>query len=84
MDISGAKAGRDPPSIEISLTIERSLPINEAESQQFVEDLMRCMRNLAVLIFVMDFGQSTIHRTQCFDFVEQVIHAFNFEVDQQA
>ena len=70
---SAEKAGRDPLSIEISLTIERSLPINEAESQQFVEDLTR-LCEIGVSHFVMDFGhpQST---EPVLRFVEQVIHA---------
>ena len=68
---SAEKAGRDPQSIEISLTIERSLPNNEAESQQFVEDLMH-LREIGVSHFVMDFGhpQST---EPVLRFVEQVI-----------
>ena len=72
---SAEKAGRDPLSIEISLTIERSLPINEAESQQFVEDLTR-LCEIGVSHFVMDFGhpQST---EPVLRFVEQVIHALN-------
>ena len=72
---SAEKAGRDPLSIEISLTIERSLPINEAESQQFVEDLTR-LCEIGVSHFVMDFGhpQST---EPVLRFVEQGIHALN-------
>ena len=68
---SAEKAGRDPQSIEISLTIERSLPNNEAESQQFVEDLMH-LREIGVSHFVMDFGhpQST---EPVLRFVKQVI-----------
>ena len=68
---SAEKAGREPQSIEISLTIERSLPNNEAESQQFVEDLMH-LREIGVSHFVMDFGhpQST---EPVLRFVEQVI-----------
>ena len=72
MQTSAEKAGRDPLSIEISLTIERSLPNNDAESQQFVEDLTR-LREFGVSHFVMDFGhpQST---DPILRFVEQVIH----------
>ena len=69
---SAEKAGRNPLSIEISLTIERSLPNNDSDSQQFVDDLTR-LREIGVSHFVLDFGhpQSTepVHR-----FVEQVMH----------
>ena len=68
---SAEKAGRDPQSIEISLTIERSLPNNEAESQQFVEDLMH-LREIGVSHFVMDFGHPQSTET-VLRFVEQVI-----------
>ena len=71
MQASAEKSGRDPQSIEISLTIERSLPNNDAESLQFVEDLAR-LRELGASHFVMDFGhpQST---EPVLRFVEQVI-----------
>lgn len=69
---SAEKAGRNPLSIEISLTIERSLPNNDSDSQQFVDDLTR-LREFGVSHLVLDFGhpQSTepVHR-----FVEQVMH----------
>ena len=72
MRASAEKADRDPLSIEISLTIERPLPNNDSESQQFVEDLTR-LREIGVSYFVMDFGhpQST---EPVLRFVEQVVH----------
>ena len=72
MQASAEKSGRDPLSIEISITIERSLPNNDAESLQFVEDLTR-LRELGASHFVMDFGhpQST---EPVLRFIEQVMH----------
>lgn len=52
---SAELAGRDPSTVEISLTIERPLPTTSAESEQFVTDLNNLM-NLGVTHFVMDFG----------------------------
>ena len=65
------KAGRDPGSIEVTNTVERSLPESDTDSEQLVELLAHRAAH-GVQHFVMDFGhpQSTepIHR-----FVEQVI-----------
>ena len=72
MRASAEKADRDPLSIEISLTIERPLPNNEAESQQFVEDLTR-LREIGVSHFVMDFGHPK-STEPVLRFVEQVMH----------
>ena len=72
MRASAEIADRDPLSIEVSLTIERPLPNNDSESQQFVEDLTR-LREIGVSHFVLDFGhpQST---DPVLRFVEQVMH----------
>lgn len=69
---SAEKAGRNPLSIEISLTIERSLPSNDTESQQFVEDITR-LHEIGVSHFVMDFGHPK-STEPVFRFVEQVMH----------
>jgi alkanesulfonate monooxygenase SsuD/methylene tetrahydromethanopterin reductase-like flavin-dependent oxidoreductase (luciferase family) len=55
---SAERAGRDPLSVEISLTIERPLPTNTEESERYVTDLLR-LENLGVSHFVMDFGHPT-------------------------
>jgi alkanesulfonate monooxygenase SsuD/methylene tetrahydromethanopterin reductase-like flavin-dependent oxidoreductase (luciferase family) len=72
MQTSAEKAGRDPMSIEISLTIERSLPNNDTESQYFVENLMR-LREIGVSHFVMDFGHPK-STEPVLRFVEQVMN----------
>lgn len=69
---SAENAGRDPLSIEISLTIERSLPNSDAESQKFVEDLTR-LHEIGVSHFVMDFGHPQTTEP-VLRFVEQVMH----------
>jgi alkanesulfonate monooxygenase SsuD/methylene tetrahydromethanopterin reductase-like flavin-dependent oxidoreductase (luciferase family) len=71
MRTAAEKAGRDPQSIEISLTIERSLPTSDSESQQFVEDLMH-LRELDACHFVMDFGHPK-STEPVLRFVEQVM-----------
>lgn len=75
MQASAEKAGRDPSYIHISLTIERSLPSNDVESEKFVENISH-LREIGVTHFVMDFGhpQST---EPVLRFVEQVIHALD-------
>ena len=55
---SAERVGRDPSSIEISLTIERPLPTTSAESEQYVADLTH-LTELGVTHFVMDFGHPT-------------------------
>jgi alkanesulfonate monooxygenase SsuD/methylene tetrahydromethanopterin reductase-like flavin-dependent oxidoreductase (luciferase family) len=69
---SAENAGRDPLSIEISLTIERSLPNSDAESQKFVEDLTR-LHEIGVSHFVLDFGHPQTTEP-VLRFVEQVMH----------
>jgi alkanesulfonate monooxygenase SsuD/methylene tetrahydromethanopterin reductase-like flavin-dependent oxidoreductase (luciferase family) len=69
---SAEKAGRDPLSIEISLTIERSLPNSDHESQKFVEDLIR-LYEIGVSHFVLDFGHPQTTEP-VLRFVEQVMH----------
>jgi len=69
---SAENAGRDPLSIQISLTIERSLPNSDAESQKFVEDLTR-LHEIGVSHFVMDFGHPQTTEP-VLRFVEQVMH----------
>lgn len=65
------KAGRDPDSIEVTNTVERSLPETDADSEQLVELLAHRAAH-GVQHFVMDFGHppspEPIHR-----FVEQVM-----------
>ena len=75
MQASAEQAGRDPLSIEISLTIERSLPNNDSDSRQFVEDLLH-MKEIGGSHFVMDFGHPK-STEPVLRFVEQVIHALN-------
>jgi alkanesulfonate monooxygenase SsuD/methylene tetrahydromethanopterin reductase-like flavin-dependent oxidoreductase (luciferase family) len=69
---SAENAGRDPLSIEISLTIERSLPNSDHESQKFVEDLIR-LYEIGVSHFVLDFGHPQTTEP-VLRFVEQVMH----------
>lgn len=68
---SAEKAGRDPNDVEISLTIERALPMTDGESEAFLADLSR-LAGLGVGHFVLDFGHprsvEPVHR-----FVEQVM-----------
>jgi alkanesulfonate monooxygenase SsuD/methylene tetrahydromethanopterin reductase-like flavin-dependent oxidoreductase (luciferase family) len=65
------KAGRDPDDIEVSTTLERALPESDADSEQLLADLDRCIE-LGVDHLVMDFGhpQSIEPVTR---FVEQVM-----------
>jgi len=71
MHSSAEKNGRDPHSIEISLTIERGLPSTDSESQKYVEDLQH-LCELGVSHFVMDFGHPK-STEPVLRFVEQVI-----------
>ena len=68
---SAERAGRDPLSVEISLTIERPLPTNTEESERYVTDLLR-LKNLGVSNFVMDFGHPT-STEPVMRFVDEVI-----------
>ena len=65
------EAGRDPDDIEVSTTVECSLPETDEESAKFVERLAH-LADLGAQHFVLDFGNpkttEPIHR-----FVEQVI-----------
>ena len=68
---SAERVGRDPSSIEISLTIERPLPTTSAESEQYVADLTH-LTELGVTHFVMDFGHPT-STEPVMRFVDEVI-----------
>ena len=65
------EAGRDPDDIEVSTTVECSLPETDEDSAKFVERLAH-LADLGAQHFVLDFGNpkttEPIHR-----FVEQVI-----------
>ena len=68
---SAEKAGRDPDSIEVSVTIEKALPENDSDSEQLL-DFLSHRAALGVHHFVMDFGNPT--NLEPIDrFVEQVI-----------
>jgi alkanesulfonate monooxygenase SsuD/methylene tetrahydromethanopterin reductase-like flavin-dependent oxidoreductase (luciferase family) len=69
---SAEKAGRDPLSIAISLTVERPLPTTDAESEQMLNDLQH-LSQLSVSHFVMDFGHPT-STEPVLRFVEQVMN----------
>ena len=68
---SAERVGRDPSSIEISLTIERPLPTTSAEADRYVADLTR-LQSLGVTHFVMDFGHPT-STEPVMRFVDEVI-----------
>ena len=68
---SAERAGCDPLSVEISLTIERPLPTTSAESEQYVADLTH-LEELGVSHFVMDFGHPT-STEPVMRFVDEVI-----------
>ena len=68
---SAQQAGRDPKSIEISLTIERPLPTTDSESAQFADDL-RHLIELDVSHFVLDFGHPK-STEPVLRFIEQVM-----------
>jgi len=75
MRASAEQAGRDPLSIEISVTIERALPETDSESEQFLTDLMH-LSELDVRHFVMDFGHPK-STEPVLRFIEQVIEPIN-------
>ena len=74
---SAQQAGRDPKSIEISLTIERPLPTTDSESAQFADDL-RHLIELGVSHFVLDFGHPK-STEPVLRFVEQVMKPIKTE-----
>lgn len=74
---SAQQAGRDPKSIEISLTIERPLPTTDSESAQFADDL-RHLIELEVSHFVLDFGHPK-STEPVLRFIEQVMQPIKTE-----
>ncbi|MDN5914332.1 MAG: LLM class flavin-dependent oxidoreductase [Pseudonocardia sp.] len=52
---SAERAGRDPASIEVSVTLERALPATDQDSEKLVEELSEHARR-GVHHVVMDFG----------------------------
>ncbi len=52
---SAADAGRDPGAIDVSTTLERSLPEDDAAAEQMLEELSVWVE-LGANYFVMDFG----------------------------
>ena len=74
---SAQQAGRDPKSIEISLTIERPLPTTDSESAQFADDL-RHLIELGVSHFVLDFGHPK-STEPVLRFIEQVMKPIKTE-----
>ncbi|WP_433802818.1 LLM class flavin-dependent oxidoreductase [Actinomycetospora sp. CA-084318] len=64
-------AGRDPGSIEVSVTLERALPENDDDSAKLVEELAG-HRDLGVDHVVMDFGHPR-STEPVLRFAEQVI-----------
>ena len=68
---SAERAGRDPDSIEVSVTLERALPESDEDSEKLV-DLLSHKAELGVQHFVMDFGNpKALEPVQ--RFVEQVM-----------
>lgn len=68
---SAVDAGRDPADIEVSTTIERSLPENDAEAAELLEALGHRVE-LGVQHFVLDFGHPPTDE-HVLRFVEQVM-----------
>ena len=68
---SAIAAGRDPSSIEVSTTVERSLPENDAEAEE-LQDFLANLVELGVRHFVMDFGHPSTDE-HVVRFVEQVM-----------
>lgn len=64
-------AGRDPASIEVSVTLERTLPESDEDSERLVEDLAH-RADLGVHHVVMDFGHPP-STEPVLRFAEQVI-----------
>jgi alkanesulfonate monooxygenase SsuD/methylene tetrahydromethanopterin reductase-like flavin-dependent oxidoreductase (luciferase family) len=64
-------AGRDPADIEISTTLERSLPENDVQAAELLE-LLAHKAELGVQHFVMDFGHPPTDE-HVLRFAEQVI-----------
>ena len=67
---SAEAAGRDPDEIEITLTVERSLPMSDTESEIMLHHLVR-LHDLGVDHFIMDFGHPR-STEPVLRFVEQV------------
>jgi alkanesulfonate monooxygenase SsuD/methylene tetrahydromethanopterin reductase-like flavin-dependent oxidoreductase (luciferase family) len=68
---SAVAAGRDPADIEVSTTLERSLPETDEESAEMLEFLSHKVE-LGVQHFVMDFGHPPTDE-HVLRFVEQVM-----------
>jgi len=68
---SATDAGRDATAIDVSTTLERSLPENDAEAEQLRDDLAQWV-DLGVNYFVMDFGNPATPENVP-RFVEQVM-----------
>ena len=68
---SAAAAGRDPSDIEVSTTLERTLPESDADSQALLTDLGH-FAELGVQHFVMDFGHPSSPES-ALRFAEQVM-----------
>ncbi len=68
---SATNAGRDATAIDVSTTLERALPEDDAQAEQLLADMARWVE-LGVTYFVMDFGnpKTTEHVDR---FAEQVI-----------
>jgi alkanesulfonate monooxygenase SsuD/methylene tetrahydromethanopterin reductase-like flavin-dependent oxidoreductase (luciferase family) len=68
---SAERANRNPADIAMTVTIERALPTNDLESEEFLTDLTK-LRARGIEHFVLDFGHPPttehVHR-----FVEQVM-----------
>ena len=64
-------AGRDPGSIEMIVTLERSLPTTEAESAKMLDELA-ALAALGIDHFVMDFGHP-LTTEHVYRVVEQVL-----------
>ena len=68
---SAAAAGRDPASIQVSTTLEKTLPETDAESAELL-DFLQHRYDLGVRHFVMDFGNPPSPEP-ALRFVEQVM-----------
>lgn len=71
IDAAAEAVGRDPGAVTSSMTLAGDLPATDAESEQWLERLLR-LHGLGVSIFVMDFGHP-LHVEPALRFAEQVI-----------
>lgn len=71
MQSAAAAAGRDPAEIEVSTTLERALPEDDAQATELLEFLSH-KAELGVQHFVMDFGHPQTTEP-VLRFVEQVM-----------